>query len=316
MDGCIIRMGSQILSARTISQKYFSEIFRSMPLISLDAGRALTNDPGVLSPLAIILINHNHGDLIKRTINSLGQLPDECPFHLFVVNNLPDPGLTEWLREGFPSVTRIENSVSRGFSANVNGVIRDHAWFPLYLLLNPDVVCLPGVLDRLISTMTQDDTIGIAGPRLLNMDGTVQPSARRFPNLPALVVRALHLDGLFRRSRFLRDYLQSETHITEVTPVEWIVGAVMMLRKAALDQVGLMDERFVMYFEDVDLCYRMWEAGWQVCLVPEAKAYHQALAESRKRYFSRARFRHIASALKYFLKHRSRPKPGSEEAEG
>jgi hypothetical protein len=254
--------------------------------------------------LAIITINHHHGDLIKKTIQSLINLPDVCSFQLFAVNNLPEADFAKWIKDVCPTAVLIENSTPKGFSENINAVIKANPQFPFYLLLNPDVICLPGLLDHLLEIMLRDAIIGIAGPRLMNMDGTVQPSARRFPNLFALVVRALHLDYFFRKSSSLQEYLMVDTTINRVTAVDWLAGSVMMLRKTALDQVGLMDERFVMYFEDVDLCYRMWEGGWKVCLVPEARAYHAAISESRNNLISRAGLRHIASAIKFFLKYK------------
>jgi len=88
-----------------------------------------------------------------------------------------------------------------------------------------------------------------------------------------------------------------------ISEVDWVTGAVMLLRKAALDEVGLLDEKFFMYFEDEDLCCRMWQKGWKVCYINDAKAYHAHMAEGRKRILSKANIRHISSAFKMLFKY-------------
>ena len=94
--------------------------------------------------------------------------------------------------------------------------------------------------------------------------------------------------------------------LDDLTEVDWLTGAVMLLRKSALDQVGLMDERFFLNFEDEDLCCRMWQRGWKVCYIPTVRAYHAHLAEGRNKVFSRANFHHLQSAIKMLLKYRGK----------
>ena len=256
-----------------------------------------------MSKLAVITINHRHGEMIKKMIESLVSLRVDQPFDLFVINNLEDEQTKIWLTEAIPEVRVIDNKSPQGFSSNLNQIIAGNPKFDFYLLLNPDVICRPGMIDTLITTMKADPQIGVAGPQLLDMDGSTQPSRRRFATFPVLMMRALHLDSLFKGLPAVDRYLMTEDSFQPVTEVDWVTGAVMLLRKAALDETGLFDERFFLYFEDEDLCCRMWQKGWKVCYINEAQAYHAHLAEGRKKILSRANFRHIASAFKMLLKY-------------
>ncbi|MFW5713675.1 MAG: glycosyltransferase family 2 protein [Brevefilum sp.] len=256
-----------------------------------------------MSKLAVITINHQHGAMIKKTIESLVSVGYDQHFDLFVINNLKDEPTTTWLKEAVPGVRVMLNKNPRGFASNINQVIRDHPNFEYYLLLNPDVICLPGMIDKLIQTMEANLQIGAAGPQLLDMDGAIQPSRRRFATFAVLMMRALHLDSLFNRLPAVDNYLMNNDTFDPVTEVDWITGAVMLLRKAALDEIGLFDERFFLYFEDEDLCCRMWQNGWKVCYIKGAQAYHAHLAEGRKKILSKANFRHIASAFKMLAKY-------------
>ncbi len=256
-----------------------------------------------MTRLALITINHRHGDMIKKMAESLLALGTKQPYAFFVINNLQDQTTKKWLTRAVPGVQVVENARPQGFSSNINRIIRNHPDFDFYLLLNPDVLCLPGMIDRLLHLMETDPQIGVAGPQLMDMDGTVQPSRRRFATFPVLMMRALHLDSLFKRLKAVDRYLMAGEDFDAVTEVDWVTGAVMLLRKRALDAVGLFDERFFMYFEDEDLCCRMWRKAWKVCYSTEAQAYHIHLAEGRKKILSQANFRHIASAFKMLLKY-------------
>jgi GT2 family glycosyltransferase len=253
--------------------------------------------------LAVITINHLHQKMIKKAVESLVALNDEIPFQAYIINNLPDKTSENWLTETFPEIRVIENAEPRGFAANINAIIQKNPDYDYFLLLNPDVICLPGLLEKLLEVMETQPQIGAAGPELLNMDGTVQPSRRRFATFPVLIMRALHIDSLFKNIPAVDRYLMKDTAFEGNTDVDWITGAVMLLRKKTLDAVGLFDERFYMYFEDEDLCCRMWREGWRVCYVTEAQAYHAHIAEGRKKLFSEANFHHIASAFKMMLKY-------------
>ena len=236
-------------------------------------------------------------------MDSLMSLNDQIPIQAFVINNIKSPETTSWLQKTYPETIILNNPKPRGFAANINTIITKYPNFDYYLLLNPDAICLPRLLVNLLQAMQEDRRVGIAGPQLMNMDGTLQPSRRRFASLPVLILRALHIDSLIKHLDTVDQYLMRDAFFTSTTAVDWITGAVMLLRKEALDDVGLFDERFFMYFEDEDLCCRMWQKGWKVYYVPNAKAYHAHIAEGRKKILSRANLHHITSAIRMMLKY-------------
>lgn len=257
--------------------------------------------------LAVITINHQHGEMITKMIDSLTALAQpDLPTQIFVINNVEDEATKAWLNNEHPEIILIENTHPKGFASNINSTIRQHPDFDFYLLINPDVICLPEMITALIGKMNEDFRVGVAGPKLLNMDGSVQPSRRRFATFPVLILRALHVDALFKNLSSVDRYLMNDVRFESGSDVDWITGAVMLLRKQALDEVGLFDEQFYMYFEDEDLCCRMWQQGWKVCYLPNAQAYHAHLAEGRKRILSHANIRHITSAFKMLIKYRGK----------
>ena len=260
----------------------------------------------MLAKLAVITINHGHGDMLRKAVESLYTSTVGQPFAMFVVNNLPDPASTAWLAQAYPGVRVIDNPEPQGFARNINQVIQRHPHFEYYLLLNPDVICLPGMLERLLTAMAEYAAVGVAAPQLLDFDGGIQPSRRRFASFRVLMARALHLDALFPHLPAVDHYLMTQEEFADLSTVDWVTGAVMLLRKAALDEVGLLDERFFLYFEDEDLCCRMWGAGWQVVYVPTAQAYHAHLAEGRKKILSKANRQHLLSAFKMLIKYRGK----------
>lgn len=256
--------------------------------------------------LAVIIINHQHTEMIQKAINSLPENVVNEPHQLFVINNLPDERTAAWLADHYPQAVVIHPTRPRGFASNINSVIRENPDFDFYLLLNPDVICHDGMVDRLLTAMREDGQVGAAGPELLNPDGTVQPSRRRFARFKVLVIRALHLDKVFKGLSAVADYMMHGEEFEPISEVDWVTGAVMLLRKTALDQVGLMDERFHLYFEDEDLCCRMWRAGWKVVYVKHAQADHVHIAAGRNKIFSKENFHHILSAVKMLIKYRGR----------
>src|SRR4029077_13111001 len=149
--------------------------------------------------------------------------------------------------KNYPQVMVHRNSVRRGFAANANAGIRALSGGRYVLLLNPDVICIPGLLDHLVWFMDEHPETGIAAPQLFYPDGTVQPNVRRFPRPATLALRALHIDAVWK-SPGLRRYLM-EGERSAASPVDWVTGAALIARRTAIEAVGLLDERYFLYWE-------------------------------------------------------------------
>jgi hypothetical protein len=141
------------------------------------------------------------------------------------------------------------------------------------VLLNPDTVVRPDALARLVQFMDANPSAGYCGPKLLNEDGSLQPSARRFPTVLSASYAILDLQRRYPRSRHTLD-LHPVLDYHKPQPADWMTGACLLVRRAAIDQVGPLDDGYFMYFEETDWCRRMARAGWQGWYVPDAEVVH------------------------------------------
>lgn len=224
-----------------------------------------------------VIVNYNSGGMLVNAVDSLlaGSL---CP-DIEVVDNASSDGSVNAVRDGEAYHGRVNvtiNDSNLGFAKANNQVLKARR-AEYYLLLNPDCVVEESTLEALVAAMQEDPSIGLAGGRLANADGSIQKtSKRRFPTPWTSLARVL---GLHRkgsaRGRFADFDLASE-HIDsrEIEAVEAVSGAMMCVRGAALDKVGLLDEGYFMHCEDLDWCKRFQDAGYKVAYVPNARAVH------------------------------------------
>lgn len=194
-----------------------------------------------------------------------------------VVDNASNDGSFETIAGSFPWVRLIQNQQNVGFArANNQGILAGRS--PYVLLLNSDTVVQPGAFEHLLAFMDQRVTVGAAGPRLLNGDGSLQPSAHPMMTPGREFWRLLFLDTVWPRATYPKEWWNSNT----ASPVEVLKGAAMMLRREALEKVGVLDEDYFMYSEEVDFCYRLKRAGWELWYVPAAVVTHFGEASTRQ----------------------------------
>jgi len=179
------------------------------------------------------------------------------------------------IRKQFPDVYLTENKKNIGFGAAVNkGLSQSDA--PYIMLLNPDTKLSNGFVDKALEYMSANSDIGILGPKIVDSDGSLQESARAFPNgLTGLFGRKSFLSRLFPNNALTnKNLLAGANNVETIFEPDWISGACMVVRREAIEQVGLLDERFFMYWEDADWCRRMKKKGWRVVYYPEAVVSH------------------------------------------
>ena len=238
--------------------------------------------------LSIIIVNWNTCDLLAQCLESVGSvqrtadsaLPTAyCPLstEVIVVDNASADGSPGMVRERFSWVTLIENQDNVGFArANNQGIIASRGAY--ILLLNSDTVMHPGALETLLAFMDVHPQAGACGPRLLNGDGSLQHGCHPMLTPGREFWRLLFLDYLWPRAT----YRMQRWDLRQARPVAVIKGACLLLRRQALRQVGLLDERYFMYTEEVDICYRLAQAGWSLWYVPAAVVTHYGEASSRQ----------------------------------
>lgn len=246
--------------------------------------------------LSIIIVNWNTCDLLAKCLDSIFQTVRASAYEIILVDNGSTDGSVDMVRARFPSVRLIENQQNVGFTQANNQALAASCG-RCVLLLNSDTEAQPGALDAMVRFMDAHPAAGAAGAHLLNPDGSFQASHTEFPNLWR---EFLILSGLGRA--FLCPSYPS--HGPEVEkgpqPIDYTEGACLLVRREVVEQVGGLDEGFFMYAEEVDWCYRIKQAGWEVWYLPEVRIVHHGGGSSRKRktrteaelYRSRIRFFH------------------------
>ncbi|MHC4573004.1 MAG: glycosyltransferase family 2 protein [Planctomycetota bacterium] len=223
--------------------------------------------------LSIVIVSWNVRQDLVRCIRSIEENQPCEEFEVVVVDNASTDGTVEAARKDFPEVITIVNSENRGFAtANNHGIERSKGEYILFL--NPDTIVQPFSLDVLVDFLDDNRDVGACGPKLLNNNGTTQPSARRFPTFRG----ALHRHTVFRflhifKSEYKKWLMKDFKHDKQMD-VDQVMGAALMVRRSVIDKVGGMDESFFMYYEEVDLCYRIKQAGWRIVFIPEAVIIH------------------------------------------
>ncbi len=253
--------------------------------------------------LSIIIVSWNVKTLLERCLASVlascqrGTLSCE----VIVVDSGSTDGSPEMVEQRFPTIQLIPAGSNLGFTKGNNlGVARSAGRY--ILLLNPDTEAIGDALPVLVSYMDQHPDIGVVGPRLVLPDGRIQPSRRRFPTLATAFLESTVLQEWFPRNRVLARYYVQDRRDDQEQDVDWLVGACLLLRREAWQQVGSLDEGFFMYSEELDWCRRAKAAGWRVVYLPSASIVHhegQSSAQvvpARHIYFQ-------SSKVFYFRKH-------------
>lgn len=247
--------------------------------------------------LSILVVNWNVRDLLRRCLQSiLANLP-ACQLEIIVVDNGSTDGSVEMVRTDFPQVHLIANPDNRGFpAANNQGLAVARGRY--VLLLNPDTEVVGNALETMVAFADAHPDVGVVGPMLLNPDGTVQSSRRRFPTLLTAVFESTWLQPYAPR-RLLARYYVLDRPDDEVQDVDWVTGAALMARREAIEQVGPLDEGFFMYSEELDWCRRFREAGWRVVYLPTARVIHyggkssEQVLPARHIHFQRSKIRYF-----------------------
>jgi GT2 family glycosyltransferase len=225
-----------------------------------------------MTELSIVIVTWNCRRFVEECLVSL-RAHLRIPAEIIVVDNASTDGTAEMIQERFSEVRLISSDSNLGFArANNVGVKASRGRY--VALINPDVSLLDGCIDRGLAEMESNPEIGILGPRMLGPDGSVQRSGMRFPSLWNCLCDALILHKLFRRNSTFGGRLMADFGWDEPRDVDVLNGWFWFVRRQALDQVGLLDERFFMYGEDLDWCKRFRDAGWRVRFEPRATAIH------------------------------------------
>lgn len=268
--------------------------------------------------LSIIIVNWNVRSLLRRClmsiletgdgtrdvdtpVSSLQGPPRRLQLEVIVVDNASTDGSPEMIRAEFPEVHLIVNGENRGFTAaNNQGLALGHGRH--LLLLNPDTEIVGDALATMVQYMDAHPEVGALGPQLRFPDGSLQSSRRRFPTFATAVVESTIVQEWWTRNRILRRYYMLDTPDDTVQPVDWVVGAGLLARRQTYEEVGGLDEGFFMYSEEMDWCWRIKAAGWEVVYLPTATVIHHE-GKSSEQVIPARHIHFQSSKVRYFHKH-------------
>lgn len=257
--------------------------------------------------LSIIILNYNTRGLLRQCLKAIRANPPDFSYELIVVDNDSRDGSVAMVLQEFPDARTLKLSENLGYAGGNNRGL-EVAEGEYLAILNPDVLVLPNAFSKLVNFLDANSDVGMVGPKLLNPDRTVQYSCYRFPTLLTPVFRRTVL-GLFPvAKKHTREYLMADWNHDTTQDVDWLLGGALVIRRDAYEKVGLLDERFFLYFDDVDYARRMHAAGFRVVYLHEAEMIHFHQRESAGSLASLIAKKttriHVASAIKYFLKWR------------
>lgn len=245
----------------------------------------------------ISIVNYNQCELLNRCLANLKSLNLPESWCTIVVDNNSSDGSVDMVSAQHPWVKLIKSRKNLGYGGGHN-VAYSQTESPYFFVLNPDVLILPGSIQHLRGTLDQFAKAAIAGPCLLNPDGSIQYSARRFYNWRTVLCRRLPLPGQKKLNSY---HLMKDLNVNRPYNVDWIVGAALAIRRTAFPGNTLFDPRYKLYFEDVDLCYSAHEQGWDVLYDPNSKMIHDHQRASANA-LSWAVCAHFVSWLKFYFK--------------
>ncbi len=262
--------------------------------------------------LSIIILHHHSPALLKLCLNSIRKYPPAVQYEVIVIDSQTYRKAQDLIQESFPWVTLLPVLKNTGYSHGVNLGLQKSTGEYL-LILNPDIVLTQSAFDKMLNFIKLRPDVGLVAPQLMNFDGTVQNSYFRFYTPMTVLARRLPLHRLWPFKKMLAEFLMKDSNPDEMQAPDWILGGAMLTSRTALERVGPLDERFFMYFEDVDWSRRFWQNGYKVIYYPAAKMYHAHKRESKSKFwiadifFNQVTRWHIASAIKYFVKYRKYP---------
>ncbi|KKN33820.1 hypothetical protein LCGC14_0799850 [marine sediment metagenome] len=249
--------------------------------------------------LSIGIISYNTKEMLGDCLKSIASQGGDYLANTTVIDNASNDGSQQLVKDGFSTVKLIENKENQGFAKAANQAIKKSDG-DMVVVLNTDTVLHENSLENLIDFMKSCPQAGAVGPLLLNPDGSNQASGRRFPSFFDASIHAF-LGVVAPNNRYTRRYKLLDWDRNNKREVDWISGAAICLRKKAAQDVGLFDERYFMYVEDMDLCYRLWENGWKVFLLPEAKVTHH-IGQSSKQFNNQMIKEFEKSIFRFFKK--------------
>lgn len=223
--------------------------------------------------VSIIIVNWNTREILRDCLRTVYEQTQDVEFEVIVVDNASADGSVDMIRTTFPQAILLANADNRGFAAaNNQGIAVAKGRY--VLLLNSDTLVLDGAIDKMVSFAEAHPEAAATACRVLNSDRTWQRTCFLFPSALNLLITALYLNKLFPRNRFCGRERMTWWDGREMRAVDVVAGCFILVRREAIEQVGVLDESYFMYGEETDWCYRFRKAGWKILFTPTAQIVH------------------------------------------
>lgn len=250
--------------------------------------------------VSIVIVSYNTKELLRNCLKSVFENTNNIKYNVWVVDNQSADNSAEMVRQEFKVVNLMINSINGGFSQANNIAIKKCKNSRYILLLNPDTVVNKGTIEECLNFMDLHKDLGCLGCKVVRPNGELDRACKRgFPSPWNSLCYFLKLDKVFPKSKLFGGYNATYIHEDEEAYVESLVGAFMLARKEAITEVGLLDETFFMYGEDIDWCYRFMEAGWKNYYYPKVKIIHYKGESSKKQSNKMIRIFHQSMRIFY-----------------
>lgn len=252
--------------------------------------------------ISVIIVNWNTLKLLRDCISSIYDHAGCISCEIIVVDNASSDGSCEMVKSEFPNVRLLENTRNHGFAhANNQGISIASGRY--VLLLNSDTRLLDNAFEKVVAFADQNPDAAVVGCRVLNPDRTLQPTCFMFPSMLNMFLSFTYLYKLFAKNRLFGRERMTWWNRDDVRPVDVVTGCFMLVRKRAVEEVGMMDDRFFMYAEETDWCYRFKQAGWNVLFTPQAEIIHHG-GQSSRNMRPEMLIELRLSILKFIMKHK------------
>lgn len=264
--------------------------------------------------LSIAINSYKNPELLKLCLESIKKNVKSIQYEIIVADSATKEDTEIMMREEYPEVKFFPFRKNVGFQALLKKGIEE-SLADFILALNSDILVTENSIEPLLEFIKNNPSAGIAAPKLLNFNGTLQYSCFRFYRPLTIIYRRTFLKSFSFAKKHLYWFLMEDYDHKKPKEVDWVMGSAMIISKKAVEKVGFMDPRFFMYMEDVDWCRRFWENGYKVVYYPYSQMHHyhgKASARGgffRSLFFNKLTWIHIVSAIKYFKKYQGKPLP-------
>jgi len=267
-----------------------------------------------LMKLSIIITSYRSPELLKVCIEAIKKELSISDYEIIVADGKTEETTTLMMQEDYPEINFLPFPKNDGFGFLVRNALAkaqgDHI-----LILNGDVIVKKDSIEKLLSYIQSHPEVGIVGPKLLNFNETFQPSCFKFYSPITILYRRTYLGKMWFAKKHLDNFIMKDFNHKSEQEVDWLMGSALMTSRQATEEVGPMDERFKMYFEDTDWCRRFWENNYKVVYFPDSEMYHYHGKGSDSKSVWKSLFSnqltwiHIISAIKFFIKYAGKDSP-------